>query len=348
VQSSPPHPLPPPGPRPRVYIFGWPSFVGGADTKLHHLLLLLHQHCEFTVIPNEARHLQSKVWTDTLDALGVRYTLIEALPQTLEGYALALSNDFFFLERIAHRARDKGLKVIWSGEMMWHHAGELDAFREGIVDQVLYVSELQRAALAPGHGSVPWTITGNFIDPDHFPFLERRHCDFAIGRLSRAALEKYPEDFPVFYECLELPDTRFRVMAWDAVLAHKYRWHRFDHRWDLLAAESESTVDFLHSLDLLVYPLGHRFVESWGRSTVEAMLTGCIPLVPAGHHLQNLLVHGETGYVCQDFMDYKCCAQNLCFDYGLRQRMARQCREHAVAKLCNREQHLKLWLEVFR
>jgi hypothetical protein len=36
--------------KPRVYIFGWPGFVGGADTKLHHLLILLHECCELTVV----------------------------------------------------------------------------------------------------------------------------------------------------------------------------------------------------------------------------------------------------------------------------------------------------------
>ena len=31
-------------------------------------------------------------------------------------------------------------------------------------------------------------------------------------------------------------------------------------------------------LDLFVYPLGHQFIESWGRVVAEAMLTGCVPI----------------------------------------------------------------------
>jgi hypothetical protein len=312
------------------------------------LVLLLHEHCHLTVIPNEERHLQPGFWTSLLDRLGVRYTLIDHLPNRLAGFALSICNDCFFSERIAHRAKDKGLKVVWSGEMMWHHKDELEAFRNGVVDKVLYVSELQRSALAPGHEGVPWQITGNYIDPSMFPFQERRHETFTVGRLSRAALEKYPEDFPVFYERLELPDTRFRVMAWSEGLDAKYRWHRFDLRWDLLPAEAEDTLTFLRSLDLFVYPLGHRFIESWGRSTVEAMLTGCVPLVPAGHHLERVVAHGETGYVCCDYLDWKQCAQHLYYDAGLRRRMARHAREHAEKRLCNRDEHLRVWLEVFR
>lgn len=335
-------------PKPTLYIFGWPSFLGGADTKLAHLLKLLHGHCDLTVVPNENRFLKNKPWTKYLDKLGVKYTALDRLPKQLNGFALALSNQCFFAHRIAHRARERGLKVIWSSEMMWHHPGELDAVKAGVIDKVLYTSEFQKSVLAPGYGGLPSVITGNYIDPEAFPFKERQNSTFTIGRLSRPDALKYPEDFPVFYERLLLPDTRFRVMAWDEKLTQKYRWHRFDERWDLLKAEQETQLDFLHSLDLFVYPLGHNFKESWGRSTVEAMLTGCIPLVPAGHHFENLLVHGESGFICRDFLEYKHHAHELYFDYEQRRRISAQCCEHAVSKLCNREEHLKTWLEVFQ
>ncbi len=334
-------------PKPSVYVFGWPSNLGGADTKLVHLLRLLHRHVQFTVIPNDRPRLQEQTWTSFLHHLGVRTASLSNLPRRLQGCALALSNHRFFTDRIAHRAKDRGLKVLWSSEMMWHHEGELDALRNGVVDQVLYVSEFQKQRLHAAASHLPSAITGNYIDPACFPFRERRHPSFTIGRLSRPAPEKYPEDFPVFYECLELPDTRFRVMAWDATLQKKYRWHRFDSRWDLLPAEAESQVAFLHSLDLFVYPLGHHFKESWGRSTVEAMLTGCIPLVPNGHHFPQLILQGDTGYLCDDFRDYHAWARELRLDYPKRQRMAARCRHHAQHHLCNAAEHRQAWLRVF-
>lgn len=331
-----------------IYIFGWPSTLGGADTKLAHLLLLLHQHFRITVVPNESRHLRSKQWTKFLHRLGVGFKTMERLPERLEGFGLAMSNQCFFTHRIAHRAKEKGLRIIWSSEMMWHHPGELEAVKQGVIDRVLYTSNFQKKALEAGYGNLPSAITGNYIAPEMFPFLERRNPVFTIGRLSRAAPEKYPEDFPVFYECLDLPEVCFRVMAWNDKLRHKYRWHRFDDRWSLLKADQESQVDFLQSLDLFVYPIGHRFRESWGRSTVEAMLTGAIPLVPAGHHLENLMVDGESGFVCRDFRDYQGAARQLFFDHARRHRVSLQCRKHAENELCDKERHLKCWMEVFQ
>lgn len=332
----------------KLLVFGWPGYIGGADTKLAHLLPLLHRDLDITVVPNDSYRLEEKVWTRFLDQLGISYCTLDQLPPKLDGYALALSNHRFFTERVAHRAKEMGLKVVWSSEMMWHHEGELEAVRAGLVDKVLYVSELQKKYLVEGYGQLPWAMTGNYVDPASFPFHERKHEVFTIGRLSRPAPEKYPEDFPVFYECLELPEVRFRVMAWSEELAAKYRWHKFDQRWELLSPEQEPQLEFLHSLDLFVYPLGHFFKESWGRSTVEAMLTGCIPLVPPGHHLDQLIVSGQTGFICGDFLEYKEHAQRLFFDYPYRRQIARQCREHAEQQICNRKRHQQLWLEVFQ
>ena len=332
----------------RIYFFGWPSFLGGADTKLAHLLVLLHKEFAITVIPNDACHLRDQVWTRFLGKLGVEYALLARLPKKLEGFAMSLCNQRFFTDGIARKAKEKGLKIIWSSEMMWHHDGELEAIKKGLIDKVLYVSELQKRYLSKGYGDLPSACPGNYIDPRFFPFKERRNKTFTIGRLSRNDPVKYPEDFPVFYEALDLPEVRFRVMAWDEALARKYRWHHFDDRWDLLPPEKEGQVRFLHSLDLFVYPLGHQFKESWGRSTVEAMLTGCIPLVPAGHHLDHLIVDGESGFICHDFLEYKQQAQRLYFDYEHRKRLAAQCRAQAVNKLCVREEHLRIWKEVFQ
>ena len=282
-----------------------------------------------------------------MDRLGVRYGLWRQMPRKLEGIALALCNGRFFKGGIAQKAKERGLTTIWSSEMGWHHPGELKGIEQGYVDRVLYVSEVQKKRLSKGYGKLPSFITGNYIDPTYFPFQRRTNPTFAIGRLSRPDPEKYPEDFPVFYEALELPDTRFRVMAWSEALARKYRWHHFDQRWELLPPLKESQLNFLYSLDLFVFPLRHSCTEVWGRSTVEAMLTGCIPLVPGGHHFAQLIPSGEAGFICRDFLEYQGWAQKLFYDKPWREQVALNCSEHARHELCNADKHRELWREAF-
>ena len=78
------------------------------------------------------------------------------------------------------------------------------------------------------------------------------------------------------------------------------------------------------------------------------MLTGAIPLVPPGHHLEHLIEHGKSGYICNDFLEYQEHAQRLSRDYGERQKIARRCRKHAEGKICSAPDHLKVWKEVFK
>ena len=126
-----------------------------------------------------------------------------------------------------------------------------------------------------------------------------------------------------------------------------YKTHRFDARWDLLEKEAETQLEFLHSLDLFVYSLGPNFRESWGRSTVEAMLTGCVPLVPkgGGHHLENLIPHGKAGFLCASDDEFREYVARLRKDIALRKKLSSAARRHAENELCHRAEHLRVWKE---
>jgi hypothetical protein len=78
------------------------------------------------------------------------------------------------------------------------------------------------------------------------------------------------------------------------------------------------------------------------------MLTGCIPLVPGGHHFENLMVHGQSGFICHDFLDYQETVQKLYWDHRWRAQLAQQCHAHAVNELCNPEKHRQLWREALQ
>jgi len=327
-----------------LFYFGWPSHYGGADTKADHLFRLLRDDFAITVVPNFREQLHESSWTSYFDGLGIQYAALEDLPSSLDGVGLSLCNEAFLTQGICEAAKARGLKTVWSSEMAWSHPGEKDAIAAGWIDRLLYVSEVQKRALDyESRCDVSTRMTGNYIDPEAFPFKERDCDSVTIGRLSRADTAKYPDDFPTFYESLDVPDARFRVMAWSPDLAEKYRWHTFDHRWDLLLPLAESQLAFLQSIDLFIYPLGPNVTESWGRSTVEAMLTGAIPLVPSGHNFAQLIIEGKTGFICEGFRDYHTHAQRLAADRDYRREMSQACHEHAANEPCNRDEHRQIW-----
>ncbi len=330
---------------PPLYLFGTPGKVGGAATKIRHLILLLKDSFRVTVVLNHVSWLKNKEVAQFLAKQGVPCCLLKDLPPRCDGLALAVCEADFFASGGAREVKRRGLRLIWSNEMMFEFKGERQAVQEGLVDKVLFVSEFQQHAFAEIYRGVPCATPGNYIAPEDFPFEERRNEIFTLGRLSRPDMDKYPENFPVFYESLGLSDVRYRVKAWDDALRRKYKWHHFGPQWEFLGPQQEATDKFLHSLDLFVYPLGHLIKESWGRSTVEAMLTGCIPLVPAGHQFHNLIAHGENGFICRSFAEYRDAVLQLHRDARWRREMAAQAAQHARMKLCCTGEHRAVWME---
>lgn len=339
-----------------LYVFGWPSHLGGADTKLHNTLCLIKDFMNITVIPNSCHQLKEKYWYDLYTKeYGFKCISREefiAMPSRLDGFALSLCNPSFISGcTLCKLAKEKDLKVLWGNEMMWIFEGELECIKNGYIDTVLLTSKFNEEQLAKeyfkANPSIEAYIVSNYINPKDFPFRERNNDRFTIGRLSRADVDKYSFDFPLFYESLELENPKYRVMAWDEKLKNMFKWHRFGSQWDLLKPVQEDTLDFLYSLDLFIYKLGHKFLESWGRSTVEAMLTGCVPIVPSGHNFNEFIIQGFTGFMCDSFEDFKLAAQEMQKNVQLRKKIAKQSSAYAASVVCNEEKHKSIWRYVF-
>ena len=220
--------------KPPLYIVGIPGRLGGASTKIVHLIRLLRDIFEITIVaPNPSLRSDPDV-RRLLEPLKVPCVLPKELPGSLGGVALGVCDGEFFSSGRARDLRRRGLKIVWSNEMMWGFKGEAEAAKEGIIDRVLFVSEFQAQAFEGMHRGVASFLTGNYIDPDDYCWRERTNQIFTLGRLSRADPQKYPLDFPVFYEELGLSEVRYRVMAWSRDVQKQYRWHRFGPEWELI------------------------------------------------------------------------------------------------------------------
>lgn len=328
-----------------LYLVGVPGRVGGASTKLAHLIRLLHRHFEITLLcPNIGVSKDAGV-REILKPFGIRCCLLKDLPAKVDGVALAICNRDFFSSTRARDIKQRGIRVIWSNEMMWPFEGEATAVKEGLVDRVLFVSEFQAKVFSDMYRGVDSRITGNYVDPDDYCWRPRMNPVFTLGRLSRPDPTKYPLDFPVFYEEMGLSEVRYRVMAWSHELQRQYKWHHFGSEWELLPANKQSALNFLYSLDVFLYPLGHRVKESWGRAVVEAMLSGAVPVVPAGHQFHNLIVSGETGYICSNFREFQAVVRELYENYPWRTKLSRQAADYARERLCNPDDHQRTWIE---
>lgn len=328
-----------------LYIFGVPGYVGGASTKIIHLIYLLNGLFSISLILPSKEWSKNKEVKKLIKLLNIKSYVANQWSPKNNDIVLAVCVSDFFTSGVALRMKNNGAKIIWANEMMWPFEGEKKAVESGLIDKVVYVSEAQKLSLRSIHACLPYTMVGNYISPKEYAFRHRKNSVFTIGRLSRPDPMKYPEDFPLFYSRLGIVDIQYRVMAWDSNVNKKYPWFNFNDQWNLLKPNQENAVEFLHTLDLFVYPIGHRVKESWGRSTVEAMLTGCVPIVPSGHQFSLFIENGVTGYICQEYEEWKYHIQKLYTDNGHKEKMASATARYAREEICNDVEHAKIWCD---
>ena len=178
-------------PAPKSNLFGPLTLVG--RHQIGASLLYCTNTPRLLWVPNEASPpTTGYYWTRWLDNLGIRYCSFEQLTHEHGGYGVSLSNQYFFSGKICHRAKQLGLTIVWSSEMIWHHEGEKSKqFDKGwLIKCCMYLKFNVR--LSPGYGCLPSTLTGNYIGtPKLFPFRQRRNDQFTIGRLSCPAVESF-------------------------------------------------------------------------------------------------------------------------------------------------------------
>lgn len=134
--------------KPNIYVFQWISDLGGGDTRLKELLILLKNEFDITCIPLDEWRLKEKHNTDFLDLHGIKYCTLSDLPEKLEGFAYSNCNFRIFSEK--HRIdfiHNSGLKFLWSNDMMWNDNHELEAISLGKVDCVLFTSPFHQSVL---------------------------------------------------------------------------------------------------------------------------------------------------------------------------------------------------------
>jgi len=336
-----------------LYIFQWPSDLGGADTRLVDLLVLLSKKYNIVVVPNYDDQLLQLKWVDFLNGINVKFVSWNDLPGKCDSVALSFCNFQLFKEwwRIK-RIKDIGFRFVWSNDMMYHIDDEIRAVGEGLVDSVIYTSEFHKSVLSPdfkkANKSVKEFIIPNYIDKSNWVSDVPRKFDkddFRIGKLSRATFGKFSDGFPMFYESLS-DNCKFRIMGWGDDLIKKYSWHCFDSRWEFFKESALSSREFLDGVDVYVYDCHHFFIENQSRSILEASLLGIPVIAPRKWNFPNLVVHGKTGFLWDTFEECVKFFRLLVNDVDLYRELSFNSVCGPVVFFCDEGLHLRYWGEL--
>ena len=312
-----------------LYVFQWISDLGGSDTRLKELLMLLKDDFKITCVPNDEFRLGEKHNTDFLDGLGIKYCMPSGLPKNPEGFAYANCNFRLFkeVERIDF-IRSLNLKFLWSNDMMWTTKEELEGIAKGKVDCCLFTSPFHYEIVSPSilniNPNQKSAILDNYFDSSTWPYRERpRRPTLVCGKVSRDDRMKFSDDFPVFYEsATRFVSASYKVMGWNSSLAQAYDWFKFSDRWSLLGTNASDTREFLESIDVFLYNCNSEFVENQSRAVVEAQLTGCPVVAPNKWNFPNMVWNQRTGYLWNNLEELRECLTDLS-NYEFRTKIGR-------------------------
>ncbi len=168
------------------------------------------------------------------------------------------------------------------------------------------------------------------------PLAHRSGEPFVIGRISRAARDKYSSNTWSVYGRIPHP-IRARVMAWDRRVEKKVGqpppWAR------CLPAGAESSQEFLRTLHCMV-PINGGAAENWPRAGLEAMASG-VPLVVENRWgWREMIRHEQTGLLADSDDQLAFHAARLAYDEDLRMEMVHRARKILVEELADPE---KIW-----
>jgi glycosyltransferase involved in cell wall biosynthesis len=348
----------------RVFVCGYPSHLGGANTELWHLVKLWRRFgLDVTLIPTWTA---DPAWQARLDAIGCR--TIEVMPKSDEhhvgiinhalwdipdlpgGIVVSLCNTKFLT--VADQFRELGCKIVWLGCMNWLFPVErLHYNKYGCFDRHVFQSRYQRDQLVPQlrrHGlsdDRAAVIRGAF-DCEEFPFQPLEHKQgeiFTIGRMSRAAADKFS---PKTWEILaRVPHPiHARVLGWSpevcARLGPPPVWA------ECLPAGGQTPREFLGALAALVQT-GGQAIENWPRVGLEAMSAGVPVVCENSGGWREMIRHGETGYLCDSPDQFAYYTARLAYDESHRMEIIRRARQVLETELAQPEIIWDQWQQLF-
>lgn len=194
------------------------------------------------------------------------------------------------------------------------------------------------------------TVIINPVADEFFRIRHRKGGAFRMGRHSRGVAIKFSSDFFKIFEQIDIPDLQVLSLGHVRSMTDWLTQHAsaLKHTYWLLTANTMPVRRFLSTLDLYVYKTHPAFRETCPVAILEALASG-IPVIGENRGgIADLVVEGETGFLCRTQKDYKNGVEALYADAGRRRQFslaAREwAREHASLKVFGKR--LSAWLNL--
>lgn len=308
-----------------IYVVGFPSRVGGADTELDHQI-----RCWQTL--GLRVHLIPTGRLDAnLRALGMeeRGCVVHApgdWKACRGGHVISYCNGEF-LQHL-REIKDQARSTTFVNCMTWLFEAEKQAHQQGLIDHFLYQTDHARLRvqdeLVRLNPRFRWHKVRPYFDPHEFPFIAARRPDrFRFGRISREDADKFHPAQLWVYETMVAPVLKSGIILGinDRIrekIGREPNWIQGYRAGELPAPQLYAHAECLIQMT--------ETYENLPRIGFEAMASGSLLIVDDRGGWRELVEHKQTGFLCRDQREFVYYASRAAFEREERRQMVERAR----------------------
>lgn len=332
-----------------VWVAGFPSFYGGADTELDHLIDLFRA-CGANVHLVPMFGCDRRMRQTVLDR-GCK--IFEYRDDIFGGKIVTSFCNGQFLAKLPAimKAAPPG-KVIWFNCMTYVFDREREAHAEGWIDIFGFQSAYQKDSLVPQLEAIRPVRSFSYRPYFNAARVEWRYREwdgcYKLGRISRDDQAKFALDtWRIFERVLVPPHLKKKVyiLGHGPNAAKKIGPPPPTLDWLTWTGNAIPATEFYRTIDTMVHKTGGSR-ENYPRVLLEAYAHGVVPIVERAYSFPELVGHGETGFMASSSDEMSYYASFLAMNPDVHRRLAENGRRHLEENLTDAEASWRAWQQV--
>lgn len=333
-----------------IWVGGYPSFYGGADTELdHNIDLWLANGVEVNLVP---MHGCDQKMREVCDARGCKTHKYE--PGIFKDKIVCSFCNGNFLDALPQiYEKGKPAAVVWFNCMTWTFPKELSAHRAGMITHFGFVSKYQKTwllkelkAANPNvnelEGYRPYFNLDSPAQKIKFSYREPKEY-FGAGRLSRDDGGKYSSDmWSIFNKVCTPGPKKIFVLGYGQNAHKKCGSAPPGLDWQTWLPGQIPVSEFYTKVHCIIHKTGGSR-ESYCRIVPEAFAAGVPMVVEDNYAFPELIVNGHTGYRCKSSDEMAFRASELAFNETRRKHIIEEARCYLANEIASKERCWKAW-----
>ena len=331
---------------PEIWIAGFPSYYGGADTELDHNIDLFRRFgVDVNLVPMFGCDLQMRA---SVIERGCR--VHEYRDDIFAGKLVASFCNGRFLEKlplIVEHGRPAA--VLWFNCMTWLFDREREAHHNGWIDYFGFETDFQRRLLVP-----QLEIMRPVVEFPYRPYFNTSRIEwrykpwdgcYRIGRISRDDAYKFAADTWNIFDRVLVPRSlkkKVYILGYGPRAKSKVGQPPPTLDWQTWSPNAIPAAQFYNTINTMIHKTGGSR-ENCPRVLFEAYAYGVVPVVEYDFAFPELVVHGETGFMGRSSDEMSYYASMLAMNPAEHQRVAERGREYLHTQLANAEQCWAPW-----